>query len=256
MLGHDVKNYAEHFAATKNGGMVDYQYGDFLKAMGGRARSGPVERKAGAAEYSPEGGGETSGAGRYSSKGDPIRCEEALQHSRAEAADDGQCRNPRDEDEVHSGFAGITAHGQGGNHAHAGVVVSSTADVHKPVTELKEEVLKHVADLPSGLGSKAHDNKMLGLSREEMGCEKYSDGLNVSKPKSSWTRFQRMDFGLGSLQQMLVPSNGKRPMPVDFDGNQILKGDEGRTKRGELENGEASMFERSAGVDDHPCREQ
>ena len=142
LLGHDVKNCAEHFAATKNGGMVDYQYGDFLKAMGGRARSGPVERKAGAAEYSPEGGGETSGAGRYSSKGDPIRCEEALQHSRAKAADDGQCRNPRDEDEVHSGFAGITAHGQGGNHAHAGVVVSSNADVHKSVTELKEELIK------------------------------------------------------------------------------------------------------------------
>ena len=71
--------------------------------------------------------------------------------------------------------------------------------------------------------SKAHDNKMLGLSREEMGCEKYSDGLNASKPKSSWTRFQRMDFGLGSLQQMLLPSNGKRPMPVDFDGTKFLR---------------------------------
>ena len=47
MLGHDVKNCAEHFAATKNGGMVDFQYGEFLKAMGGRARSGPFERKAG-----------------------------------------------------------------------------------------------------------------------------------------------------------------------------------------------------------------
>ena len=46
MLGHDVKNCAEHFAVTKNGGMVDYQYGEFLKNMGGRARSGPFERKA------------------------------------------------------------------------------------------------------------------------------------------------------------------------------------------------------------------
>ena len=112
-----------------------------------------------------------------------------------------------------------------------------------------------MADLPSGLLSKAHDNKVLGLSTEEMGCEKFSDGLKASKPKSSWTRFQRMDFGLGSLQQMLLPSNGKRPMTVEFDGNQILKEDEGRVKRGKLENGEAFVFERSAGVDDHPCRE-
>ena len=35
MLGHDVKNCAEHFAATTIGGTIDYQYGDFLKAMGG-----------------------------------------------------------------------------------------------------------------------------------------------------------------------------------------------------------------------------
>ena len=47
MLGHDVKNCAKLFAVTKNGGMVDYQYGEFLKAMGGRVRSGPFERKVG-----------------------------------------------------------------------------------------------------------------------------------------------------------------------------------------------------------------
>ena len=47
ILGHDVKNCVEHFTATKNGGTIDYQYGDFLKAMGGRARGGPFERKTG-----------------------------------------------------------------------------------------------------------------------------------------------------------------------------------------------------------------
>ena len=47
MLGHDVKNCAEHFAATTIGGTIDYQYRDFLKAMGGRARGGSFERKTG-----------------------------------------------------------------------------------------------------------------------------------------------------------------------------------------------------------------
>ena len=45
ILGHDVKKCDEHFVATKNGGTVDYQYGDLLKALGGRARGGPFEKK-------------------------------------------------------------------------------------------------------------------------------------------------------------------------------------------------------------------
>ena len=97
-LGHDVKNCVEHFAATKNGGTIDYQYGNFLKALGGRARGGSFEIKTEGAEYNPEGGGETSSAGFYRSKGGPIRCEAPLQQSRAVAAIDGQCRNPRNDD--------------------------------------------------------------------------------------------------------------------------------------------------------------
>ena len=98
-LGHDVKNCAKHFAATKIGGTVDYQYGNFLKAMGGRARGGPFERKTRGAEYGQEGGGETSDAGSYKSKGGPIRCEAQLHLSRDVAVADGQCRNPTNNDE-------------------------------------------------------------------------------------------------------------------------------------------------------------
>jgi len=39
MLGHDVKHCASHFAIIQNGGKVDYQYGDSLRAMGGCPRS-------------------------------------------------------------------------------------------------------------------------------------------------------------------------------------------------------------------------
>ncbi|KAK7824791.1 hypothetical protein CFP56_034033 [Quercus suber] len=39
MLGHDVKHCASHFAVIQNGGKVDYQYGEFLRAMGGHPRS-------------------------------------------------------------------------------------------------------------------------------------------------------------------------------------------------------------------------
>ena len=55
---------------------------------------------------------------------------------------------------------------------------------------------------------------------------------------------------------MLLPSNGKRPLPVEMNRNQNTKGEEGRTKRGKFENEEAFIIEGSAGVDDHPRREQ
>ena len=38
ILGHDLKHCAAHYAAEKNGGIGEYQYGDFLRAIGGHAR--------------------------------------------------------------------------------------------------------------------------------------------------------------------------------------------------------------------------
>ena len=63
----------------------------------------------------------------------------------------------------------------------------------------------------------------------------------------------RMDFGLGGLQNVLLPSIGKRQLRSDLEGNQNSMEEKGRIKRGKFENEEATIFERAAGVDDHPC---
>ena len=125
------------------------------------------------------------------------------------AVADGHCRNPRNDDEGQSEFSRIKSHVQEPDHTQANYVVSSTADVHKAVTELKENSIQVVDGLPSGLEGKAGESN----------SEKQSDGLNDVKPKSSWTRFNRMAFGLGGLQKVLLPSNGKRPLPAKFDRN-------------------------------------
>ena len=39
ILGHNLKHCAAHYAAEKNGGSMEYQYEDFLRAIGGRARA-------------------------------------------------------------------------------------------------------------------------------------------------------------------------------------------------------------------------
>ena len=41
LLKHDVRHCANHFDVEKNGGEVDYQYGDWLKAFGGCSKSPP-----------------------------------------------------------------------------------------------------------------------------------------------------------------------------------------------------------------------
>ena len=109
--------------------------------------------------------------------------------------------------------------------------------------------------LTSGLDGKASENHVMGLSAFVDIKGVTSIGLNAIKPKSSWTRFNRMDFGLGGLQKVLLPSIGKRHIPSEFENNQNSQGEEVRVKRGKLENMEATVFERAAGVDDHPCRE-
>ena len=38
ILGHDLKHCAGHYAMEKKGGHIEYQYGDYLRALGSRSR--------------------------------------------------------------------------------------------------------------------------------------------------------------------------------------------------------------------------
>ena len=54
--GHDFKNYVAHYAVEKNGGVGEYQYGEFLRAIGGRS-TGSASQSTGAKSSSVEGAG-------------------------------------------------------------------------------------------------------------------------------------------------------------------------------------------------------
>ncbi|KAK7840922.1 hypothetical protein CFP56_016124 [Quercus suber] len=54
LLGHDVKHCALHFALSRNGGEVDYQYGESLRASGGRTRSFSPRNTSGSAGAAKE----------------------------------------------------------------------------------------------------------------------------------------------------------------------------------------------------------
>ena len=56
LLGHDLRHCASHYAVEKNGGEIEYQYGDWLNFASGHLRSPPwkeaVEEETGA--WKPE----------------------------------------------------------------------------------------------------------------------------------------------------------------------------------------------------------
>lgn len=81
------------------------------------------------------------------------------------------------------------------------------------------------------------------------------DGARLSnfKPKSTWTRFNRMEFGPGGLARAItLPTLGKRDMRDDV-GEQV---DENEHKRGKVVNEEGVSDDLSMGVDNHLCRKQ
>ena len=60
-------------------------------------------------------------------------------------------------------------------------------------------------------------------------------GLHNTKPKTTWTQFNRMEFGLGGLARAItLPTLGKRDMSYAI-GEQV---DENENKRGKVVNEE------------------
>ena len=73
------------------------------------------------------------------------------------------------------------------------------------------------------------------------------------KPKITWTRMNRMDFGLSGLTKSItLPSLGKR----DAREREGMQNEEQNAKRGRLSDEEKTKDDVSAGVESHPCREQ
>ena len=80
-------------------------------------------------------------------------------------------------------------------------------------------------------------------------------GSRLTKPKPTWTRINRMDFGLsGFTKNLVLPMLGKREAPhnamPNLDGSQSAPS----LKRGRID--EANIDEISAGVESHPSLQQ
>ena len=66
------------------------------------------------------------------------------------------------------------------------------------------------SEVSEGLKDKSRGED-LGLESGTMDQESGLDGFRLTKPKSTWTRINRMDFGLGEISRALkLPTLGKR----------------------------------------------
>ncbi|XP_023908234.2 uncharacterized protein LOC112019922 [Quercus suber] len=205
VLGHDFHHCTRHFAAEKGDGDVEYQYGDWMRAFGGQQRSPPRDRTASPKQQawrSEKHGmngdaavhGENIGIHPDFQQPKPVINEmEQIQGDRSIADMDVVSLNLNSDNpvEVYDNKVGNR------DMVEKSVISDIPKDVMGP---------KFVEDVAEKLEENSgHLNVKCNMQGGNVG------GPIVSKPKSTWTRIVRMDFGLGStLKAAEVPVLGKR----------------------------------------------
>ena len=119
-----------------------------------------------------------------------------------------------------------------------------------------------MVDQPTGLDS--FDVVACGLVDEINGpvcnnleTEEGQAVTHLLKPKSTWTRFNRMDFRLEGLSKaLMLPTRGKRNNETVLEEGQCEILGSRETKRVRVGSGDDLDNVISAGVESHPCREQ
>ena len=120
----------------------------------------------------------------------------------------------------------------------------------------------NAVDQPAGFGlfDVAAGGLVDNISRpvcNNLGIEGGQAVTHILKPKSIWTRFNCMDFGLEGLSKaLMLPARGKRINDSVMEEVQceILGSREPKCVR--VRNGDDVDNVISAGVQSHPCREQ
>ena len=117
-----------------------------------------------------------------------------------------------------------------------------------------------IAELQS-IASKVLKDKLCGgyIYQElgNMNQDSGMDGSSLKKPKSTWTRINQMDFGLGGISKaFMLPTIGKRYSKSDIKEGKDEAHDTRVVKHGKVGNDGDNIDDISARVENHPYREQ
>ena len=239
LMGHDLKHCAEHFAMGKTGGEVEYQYGKWLKAAGGRARSPP--RTGSAKNHQPN--HENPTEAQTENRGNPVRwaAEEEADGSLATVGTlhvNGKDENP-------GMFPNITDV--------APVTDGTSKENREPllsVTKLEELNLNKEITSPIRLPQQVKVNGLELIMGHAEGKDHY--GPQGVKTKPTWTRIARMECGLSSGKKESRPNTlGKKGVQeAEIEGDIEIEGQLGKRGRRSTE----LQTTETARVQEHSCR--
>lgn len=236
LLGHDLKHCAEYYARSKNGSEVLCQYGEWMKSAGSRSRS---LVRMGSNKHS---GDRTEGrAGEVNLK-QAAAVEEKNQSNPTVTNGYGfgkgvNSGNSPDFVEKDSVTEGIIMEGCGPS-----ISVTEAEKLNSSKGSLSNELALNQVD---GLTNGSDDSQV---------ASNMQNGLQVSKPKPTWTRLVRMECGPSMVKQVtskpLLGKKGVQEADFETDTANIEKSG----KRGRLQEEEDNN--ETAGVQEHPCRAQ
>lgn len=212
MFGHDVKHCASHFAIIENGGEIKYQYGDSLHAIGGRPRS-----------FSPRNTDASVGVAREQG------FEESTSHCPREMAslaaglETTNPSRPVEMDSVLLGAAPIFQDVNNVDKESQAYVQHENYSGQIPVSALQDNVVEQPAglDLVDVATSELVD-EVSGSDCHRLNNKEDQAVATILKPKSTWTRINRMDFGLGGLSKaFMLPTSGKRSNEPELEEGHV-----------------------------------
>ena len=234
-LGHDLRNCAGYFTATKKGNTVQVQYGDWLKAVGGRPRSPPKRSNSGASEANPKDHDRAEGVFGKHSVSELVQTA-AVIHLRNPSEEtlrgEGNNDNPRISPDFQPNYPVFL----GNNDAIMERMVteyvgSDTEDQNLNLNAVPEHVDSATTNIPT-------------------------DGP-VIKPKPKWTRIPRIGDRPKTTEENKTHAYvGKKRTTPQLDGDDYEGLAATRIKQQKVDEQQTNFIEKSARVDAHPCRKQ
>ena len=237
ILGHDLQHCVAHFAAIKKDGKAQCQYGDWMRALGGRPRSPPRSDKAGPPRITNGGSNTENGDG----------------------GDTGIPQGQRTSPAVAEGYQGKplteSNNGSSENSGNIANIQQNAPFILGDLVLCKESAIqKVVGDVTNLSNFKTRSDHVTTYTDHAQ----ERDGLSTTKAKPKWSRIVRMEYGpiTKDITSPLTQLGKRRDLAdnrdEDFNEKPVKqhKPEVGAALRHKSEN------EESAGVHSHPCRQQ
>ena len=240
-LGHDTKHCAHYFARKKVDGEVACQYGEWLRASGGRNRSPPRRGSSGTDQQREANSGAT---GKEQKEG-----QEGNDGAVTVNPSDTQSTPVEKDENGKNGISGTTPLIQERIMADG---VNSGIDGER-ICAISSERNSVTRNLNLGVTCELEPNQAGHVSVHGEGLK--NNGPKLDKLRPTWTRLSRMDCGPNENKKSgACISLGKRNLAHEREQDHAEELENNPVKRGKLQN--ESQDSKAAGVLNHPCRAQ